>query len=108
MSSPTNQQQELPIATQKGALVPTRNVFEKGSLTSDQVDKIKLWRSKYSHHQLEQRNALKYSVAAAATGALLQNAHKSTSAGPSNGLEKNGVAKGPSADSEWGDNLILL
>ena len=107
-SSSANQKQELLITTQKRILVPTRNVFEKGSLTSDQVGKIKIWRSKYfvSNSNKEPRSS--YSVAAAITGALLENPHKWNPVGPGDGPEKIDVAKGPSADSEWGDNLILL
>lgn len=89
-SSSANHKQDPLITMQREALVPARNMAEKGSLTSDQLDKINAWRS------------------AAATGALLENPHKSTPAGPSDGIEKISVAKGPSADCEWGDNLILL
>ncbi|KAM0804754.1 hypothetical protein BDR22DRAFT_546753 [Usnea florida] len=90
MSSSANQKQDLSMATQKEAHWSARNVTQKGSLTSDQVEKVRAWRT------------------AAATGALLGNRHKPTSTGPSDGSEKIGAAKGASADSEWGVNLKLL
>ena len=136
MSSSAQQKQELLIAEQEEALGPARiekllttsyktkkpyvpgatlrlqdlrNVTEKGSLTSEEVSKVKAWRCKCIYHlQLGQNTCSLYSVAAAAAGAVLENPPKSTPAGPSDGPEKIGAAKGPSADSEWGDNLILL
>ena len=108
MSSSTNHKQDPLITLQGEALVRARNVAEKGSLTSDQLAKINPWRFKCIIFISEKKPRSSYSVAAAATGALLENPHGSTPAGPSDGSEKIGVTKGPSADSEWGDNVILL
>ena len=107
-SSSANQKQDRLVATQKEAQGPARNVTQRRSLTSDQVEKVKAWRCKYIIFNLKKHPRSSYSIAAAATGTLLENRHKPTPAGPSDGSEKIGAAKGPSLDSEWGDNLILL
>ena len=107
-SSSVSQQQGLLVAMHNEAFVPTRNVTQKGSLTSDQAEKVRAWQCKYIISNLNKKPRLSYSIAAAATGILFENHHKPTPTGPSDGSEKIGAAKGPSLDSEWGDNLILL
>ena len=108
MSSSADQKQDLSMATQKDAHGSARNETQKGSLTSDQVEKVRAWRCKYIISKWNKRLRSSYFAAAAATGALLGNRHKPTPTGPSDGSEKLGAAKGASADSKWGDNLILL
>ena len=69
------------------AFVPTRNATQKNSLTSNQVEKVRIWRCKH----------------------IISNSNKKTTLIIfCNGSEKIGAAKGPSFDSEWEDNLILL
>ena len=104
-TSYTTREPYVPGATLR--LQDLRSVTEKESLPRKST-RSRLGAVSISFITWTKKKCSSYPVAAAAAGAVLENPLKSTPAGPSDGREKVRAAKGPSADSEWGDNLILL